>query len=84
MVLSLHRAQDVAKPALEVSERLHAVRGGEERIAEVLVHHALSNEVDEGVRLGVEVIAIQQHLGVLEHFPQPPCERPHVTLEHLI
>ena len=37
--------------------------------------HPLRQEIDEGVRLGVHVVPVEHHLGVLEHLAQAPDQR---------
>ena len=43
-----------------------------EPIVEIAPHHALGQEVDERVGLGVDVVPVQQHLGELQHFGRAP------------
>ena len=38
-------------------------------------HHALGEEIDEGVGLGVHVVAVEHDLGVVEHLAQAPHQR---------
>src|SRR3989454_5590455 len=49
------------------------------RSLEFLVHHAVGQEIDERVGLGIDVIAVEEHLRVVEHLAQPPHERLHVS-----
>jgi hypothetical protein len=65
--LALDGDEQVAEPLLELGERRHAVRPAEQRVGELAVDHALLDEVDERVGLGVDVVLVEQHLGVLQH-----------------
>ena len=46
--------------------------------------HPLGEEVDERVGLGVDVVPVEQHLGVLEHLAQAPDQRLGVGGERLV
>ena len=54
------------------------------RIAEVAVDDALADEVDQRIGLRVDVVLVEQHLGVLQHFAQSPRERRHVVQQRLV
>ena len=56
----------------------------EHRIDELLVEDVLLDEVDQRVGLRVDVVLVEQHLGVLEHLAQSPCERRHVVEQRLV
>ena len=70
----LERVEDRAEQPVEVGERLHAVPPGE-RVVEFAIQHPVGEEIDEGVRLGVDVVAVEQHLGEIEHLGEAPDER---------
>ena len=60
------------------------VRPLEHRVGEPLVEDVLLDEVDQRVGLGVDVVLVEQHLGVLEHLAQPPRERRDVVEQRLV
>ena len=65
--------EHVAEPVLEIGERANEIAlVPEQRIAEVAVDDALANEVDQRIGLRVDVVLVEQHLGVLQHFAQVP------------
>ena len=74
-------AQHVAEPGVEIGERLHAVRAGKAGLLEVLADDALADEVDERIRLRIDVVLVQQDLGELQHFTESPGERRHAVGE---
>ena len=53
----------------------------EARLLEVLAHHPLADEIDERIRLRVEIVLVEEHLGELQHLPEPPRERRHAVGE---
>ena len=81
-------------PARASTSRNHASRSAnerteiafvpEQRIAEVAVDDALANEVDQRIGLRVDVVLVEQHLGVLQHLAQSPRERRHVVQQRLV
>ena len=84
-VLLLHSREQIAEPALEFSERLHAMCCGQVlRVGELLVNDALLDEIDERVGLRVDVVFVQRHLRVLEHFAKSPRERRDVVRERRV
>ena len=54
---------------------VHRVRPLQHRVDEPLVEDVLLDEVDQRVGLRVDVVLVEQHLGVLQHLAQPPRER---------
>ena len=75
VVLLFEGAQHVLEPRVEVGERRDGVRALEDLVGESLVEHVLLDEIDQRIRLGIDVVLVEQHLGVLEHFAQTPRER---------
>src|SRR6185503_10751315 len=66
--LVLHREEDVTEPFVEITERLDAVATvAQGLIGELAIHESLGDEVDERVGFGVDVVAVQEHLRILEH-----------------
>ena len=53
-------------------------------IAELAVDDRAPDEVDQRVGLRVDVVLVEQHLGVLQHFAQSPRERRHVVQQRLV
>ena len=76
----LERVEDRAEQPVEVGERLHAVPPGE-RVVEFAIQHPVGEEIDEGVRLGVDVVAVEQHFREVQHLGETPDERLHVADE---
>ena len=70
----LEPVEDRPEQPLQIGKRDHAMHAAEP-IFELLVHDPVGQEVDEGVGLGVDVVPVEQHLGVVEHLAQPPHQR---------
>ena len=72
----LHEIEDRAEELLEVGEALDHERPPAQHLVVVLApHHPLGEKVDERIGLGVDVVAVEHHLGVVEHLAQTPDER---------
>ena len=73
---NLHKIEDRAEELLEVREALHQERLSPQHVVLILPpDDALGEEVDEGVGLGVHVVAVEHHLGVVQHLAEAPDER---------
>src|SRR2546427_7394505 len=62
----LEPVEDGPEQPLQIRERDDPVRPAE-AVLEFLVHHAVGQEIDERVGLGIDVIAVEEHLRVVEH-----------------
>ena len=81
----LQSAEQVAEPAFEVAERPHEMfRGQVLVVGEILVDHALLDELDQRAGLGVDIVLAEQHVGVLQDLAQAPRERPDIAVEGFI
>jgi hypothetical protein len=58
------------------------LRGG--CVLVLLPHHSLGEKIDERIGLGVHVIPIEQHLGVVQHLAQAPEQRLGVAGQRLV
>ena len=57
----LHELEDRPEELVQVGEALHLERPAAKHLVLVFAaHHALRQEIDEGVRLGVDVVAVEQ------------------------
>src|SRR5437016_10824922 len=59
----LEPVEDGPEQPLQIRERDDPVRPAE-AVIEFLVHHAVGQEIDERVGLGIDVIAVEEHLRV--------------------
>ena len=72
----LHEIEDGSEEFFQIRECLDPKWGiAHIRIGVFVTHHPLREEVDERVGLRVDVVAIEQHFGVVQHFPQAPHQR---------
>ena len=71
----LEVVEDRAEELVQIREAPHVKAAPEAAILELLPHHPLGEEVDEGVGLRVNVVPVEQHLGVVEHLAEPPHQR---------
>ena len=69
----LEPVEDGAEQRIQVCERLDPM-GAAEAIVELPVEHPVGEEVDECVGLGVDVVAVQEHFGEVEHLLEAPHE----------
>src|SRR5207247_5366983 len=72
----LQSVENRPEQPLQVGEGDHAMRPAEP-VVELLVHNAIGEEIDEGVGLRIDVVAVEQDLGVVEYLAQTPDERLH-------
>ena len=72
----LETVEDAAKQTIEIAEGTDAMHAAP-LVPELLLDHAVGQEIEEGVRLGVEVITVEQHLVIAEHLAEPPHQRLH-------
>ena len=81
----LHEIEDGAEELLQIGEALDLKRLAAQHVVLILAaHDAIREEIDEGVGLGVDVVAVEHHLGVVEDLPQSPDERMGVGGERLV
>src|SRR2546422_4679308 len=71
--LDFQTVKDRSEEAVQIGERLHPMRGAEP-VIEGLAEDSVSEKIDERVRLGVDVVTIEQHLGKIDDFLQAPGE----------
>ena len=72
----LHEVEDRAEELLQIREALHLKRLAAQHLVLILpAHHPLGEEIDERVGLGVDVVPVEHHLGVVEHLAQAPDQR---------
>ena len=69
--LTLQPVEDRAEQPLEITEAPHAMMSSP-IVVEILFHYAVGEEVDERVRFGVDVVAIEEHFVIVQHLSQPP------------
>ena len=69
----LQTVEDGAEQRVQVGEALDAMAAAE-AVVEFPVEHAIGEEVNEGVGLGIDVVAVQEHLGEIEDLLEPPDE----------
>jgi hypothetical protein len=68
-----HIVKDPPEEVLEVGKRLDRKGPGPEGLIQVFTpDHSLSKKIDEGVGLGIDVVPIEDHLGIVQHFTEPP------------
>jgi hypothetical protein len=72
----LHEVENGAEELVQIREALHQERLSSQGLVPILAsYHPLGQEIDEGVGLSVDVIAVENHLGVVEYLSQTPNQR---------
>ena len=76
-----HAVQQVAEPLLEVGKRLDPIplSVGQSLVGKIVIDDAVPDEVDQRVRLGIDVVAVEQHGGEAKDIRQAPRERRHIV-----
>ena len=70
----LQAVEDRAKQPVEIGEGLHPVRATE-AVVERSSQHPVSQEIDEGVCFGVDIVLVEQHFREVHDLLQAPGER---------